>query len=328
MDIKRVFSAALALSLTATLAPAALAVEVETEPADLQPLIAPGPQVDMPRVEVPAPGGGYAVSITVNGKPVESFDFDREVPGWGSQKVTWQVKDLSPAPAGYVPIRAVAQADHGSSYWNKEGNESWFNLSGCQITVSFEDLSVMVDDEKLEGVSAVLEDGVTYLPVSVLDGLEGFEVVDNSADGAESYEITTPNGTPMMKLAWQLMETGGIGYGMKTTAEDFETYQKENTGFSADFFTESVLFTPMMTTPDTLVLGKVAEGKLDELKDSMEAYRKIQEGTFSWYLSGNLPKVENAQVAVEGDWFLFIIAENAEAAVEEFHTAVKAMEEA
>lgn len=322
MNLKRITSAALALTMTAALAPMALA---EDAPGLL---IAPAPDGDsaMPQVEVASPGGGYNTLVFINGEALESFDFDRDVPGWGSQSVTWQLKELAPAPAGYVPMRAVAQADHGSSFWYEEENQSWFNLGDNQINVYFDDMSVTVNDEPVEGVSAVLASGVTYLPVSIFDSLEGYSVADNSADGVESYDISTPNGTPTMKLAYKLMEIAEMGFGMQTTPAELEEFYGESMGFKAEYMTEGVIFLPMMTTPDTLVLGKAAEGKVDTLKECMESFRKSQEETFTWYLSHNLPKVENAQFVTEGDWFMFLIGENVDEAVEAFRAAVAEME--
>ena len=335
MNLKRLTSTGLALVMAASLVPAALAAELPEgwTPADgardMAPtsdlLIAPAP-TDMPQAEVPAPNGGYSTVITVNGKALESFDFDREVPGWGSQTVTWKISELDTVPKGYVPMRAIAQADHGSSYWYAEENQSWFNMGEVQITVLFDDMSVTVNDEPVEGVKALLLNGVTYLPVSVIDGLEGYAVADTSADGVESYEITTPNGTPIMKLAYALMETAGIGMGMKSSPAELEEFYGESFGFKAEYMTEGVAFLPMMTTPDTLVLGKLAEGKEEALKESFEAFRKSQAETFEWYLSHNLPKVENAQFVTEGDWFMFLIGENADEAAEQFKAAVKDME--
>ena len=130
-----------------------------------------------------------------------------------------------------------------------------------------------------------------------------------------------------MKLAYELMDIAGLGHGMKSSMEDMETFNGENTGFKAEFVTEGVAFLPMMTSPDTLVMGKFAEGKEKDLEESFEAYRKQQEATFEWYLSHNLPKVENAKFVTSGDWFLFVIAENAEEAVAAFEAAVAEMGE-
>lgn len=324
MKLKRITSAGLALVMAASLAPMALAEEAEPTSGLL---IAPAPTSDMPQVEVAAPNGGYSTLISINGTALEAFDFDREVPGWGSQTVTWKISELDAVPAGYVPMRAIVQADHGSCYWSEGENQSWFSLGDDQITVLFDDLSVKVNDETVEGVSAVLRNGVTYLPVSIIDGLEGYSVADNSADGVESYEISTPNGTPVMKLAYELMEIAGIGMGMQSSPAELEEFYGETTGFKAEYMTEGVVFLPMMTSPDTLALGKVAEGHIDSLEECFEAYRKQQEETFSWYLSQNLPKVENAQFVTEGDWFMFLIGENADEAVEAFKAAVAELEE-
>ena len=131
-----------------------------------------------------------------------------------------------------------------------------------------------------------------------------------------------------MKLANAIRETAEMGMSMKQTAAELEEVWSETHGFKAEYVTEGVFFLGMMTTPDTLALGKVAEGKEEDLKAALESYRKSQEETFSWYLSQNLPKVENAQFVTEGEWFMFIIAENAEAAVEQFKTAVAEMDKA
>jgi len=320
MKLKRAACAATALALCAALAPAALADE------DLPLLISPAPQETSE--PLPTPGGGYETVITINGKPLEAFDFSHNIPGWGSETVTWKLTDLAPAPAGYVPMRAISQGDHGSCYWDQEGNQAWFNLGDYLITVSFTDMSVTVDDQPAEGIEAVAVSGVTYLPVSILNSLEGFEVVDNSADGKESYEIKTPNGTPLMALAYELMDAADIYGGSKTTAEDLEAFYGEAYGFKAEYVTECVGFMPMQTSPDTLILGKVAEGKTEELQAALEAYRQAQEDTFSWYLSHNLPKAENGKFVTSGEWFMFVIGEYADEAVTLFETSVKAMSEA
>ncbi len=295
MDLKRVSAAALALAMAAS-------------------------------VPAFAAGENYETVLSVNGTVLESFDFSREVEGWGSETVTRLMSELAAAPAGYVPMRAIAQADHGSCYWDKEGNQAWFQMSGHQIDVSFEDFSVTVNEQPVEGVSAVVLGGFTYLPVSVFEGLEGCSVADNSADGVESYEITTPNGTPLMKLAYEIADIGEMGAGMKSTPEDLELFQGEATGFKAEFMTEGVGFLPMMTSPDTVILGKAAEGKLEDLKAALEAYRKTQEETFSWYLSHNLPKVQDARFVTEGDWFLFYIGDYADDAVAAFQSGADALE--
>ncbi len=297
------------------------------EPEDEPTLpIAPAPGAGEEEVIVPPPCGGYATVISVNGKPMEDFSFSRSIPGWGSKTITWRIDELDTVPAGYVPMRAIAQADHGSAYWYQEENRSWFTLAGHHIDVYFDDLSIVVEDQPVEGVSALLINGVTYLPVSVIDGLEGCSVTDLSSDGVERYDISTPNGTPMMALAWELQELGPLSAGGSSSPETFEQFYGDATGFKAGYVTEFIAFTPMNTTPDTLILGKPAEGALEDIQAAMEAYRQIKEDTFSWYLGWNLPKVQDARFVTEGDWFLFYIGENADAVVEAFRAGVPGLE--
>ena len=47
----------------------------------------------------------------------------------------------------------------------------------------------------------------------------------------------------------------------KQTAAELEEVWSETHGFKAEYVTEGVFFLGMMTTPDTLALGKVAEGR-------------------------------------------------------------------
>ena len=321
MNLKRLSAAALALALTASLTQGALAAE--EEPGAFTPL--KETVSAMPEVNVPAPGGGYATVITVNGKPVETYSFERSVPGWGSTTVEWALQDLPAVPQGYVPMRAVAQADGGSAYWSAEQNRSWFKLWDTFVYANYEDLLVTVGEEQVEGASVILTEGVTYLPVSVIGQVAGYTVTDLSADGVERYDIATPNGTPLMKLANELKEVSGFGFGMRKTPEQMEEIYGESLGFRADMVTEAVFFTSVNTRPDALMVGRAAPGQEKALEEAMEAYRQIQESTFSWYLAQNLPKVENAKFVISGDWFLFLIAENADEAVKAFETAVEAM---
>ena len=79
----------------------------------------------------------------------------------------------------------------------------------------------------------------------------------------------------------------------------------------------------LMGDPD---MKELAQEEFQQAKADLEAYRKSQEDTFSWYLAQHLPKVQAAQVAVSGDWVLFVIGENAGAAVELFQTSAAGLE--
>ena len=302
MNFKRLSTAALALALTASLVPASLAAERPEgwTPADG----ARGPVLisSNPNAE------SYNKVITINGEALESYDYDREVPGWGSETVSVQLSEIPNAPAGYIPLRAVLQADGGSAYWNAEDYTSSFYYEKEQIVTDFNDMTISVNDEKVKG-EALLIEGVTYVPATVLDLLTGVTVTDNSTDEGESYAITTPNGAPLMKLAASILETANMGRGMKSSPAELVEYYGETHGFTSEQITEGV-------------------GQEESLKAAFESYRKQQEDTFSWYLSQNLPKVENAQFVTEGEWFLFLIGENAEEAVKVFQEGVKTLEEA
>ena len=320
MNLKRISAAALATVLTATMMPAAMAAD---RPAGWTPADgARGPML----ISGNPTAGNFDKVISVNGKVLESYEFSREIPGWGSEQVTVQLNEIPNVPTGYIPLRAVLQADGGSAYWEEESYTSTFYYGADMILTDFNDMSISVNDEKVEGQALLLE-GITFVPTTVLGLLDGVTVTDNTSDAGESYEIATPNGTPLMKLAKSIQETAGMGAGMKSTPAELEEFYGEALGFKAEYMTEGVVFLPMMISPDTLAIGKAAEGKIDALKECFEAFRKTQEETFSWYLSDNLPKVENAQFVTEGEWFMFLIGENVDEAVKTFHEAVKAMEE-
>ena len=175
-----------------------------------------------------------------------------------------------------------------------------------------------INDEPAAGVTAQVVNGVTFLPVSVLEGLEGITV----EEGEASLTITTPNNDPLVQLAYAVADAGNVTYGMKADQESLSMY-----GIDGENFETVAGFFPMITSPDTVIIGKVAEGKLDTVTEQLEAYRQQQHDTFSWYLSQNLPKVENAKTITSGDYLLFVIGENPDAAVETFEAGVAALAE-
>ena len=82
----------------------------------------------------------------------------------------------------------------------------------------------------------------------------------------------------------------------------------------------------MMTSPDTVLIGKLTDGREAQARADLEEYRQQQEDTFSWYLSQNLPKVQEAQTVVQDGWLLFVIGEDADAAVQTFRDGVAGLE--
>ena len=245
---------------------------------------------------------GYATPITLNGEAVDTAG-------------------IPAAVDTLIPLRLIAEADHGSVYWDAEGNESWFTFGDDRITVSFADNSVTLNDEAVENMTATVVNGVTFLPLQIINRLgEGYSAMVNE-DGAAGITITTPNNDPMVKAAYDIMEQSGIAFGMRMDADALtETYQ-----IPADQFEQVFGFFPMITNPDTLILGKLKDGAdVDAVKQALEAYRQQQEDTFSWYLSQNLPKVQDARLVVEDHYVLFLIGENADAGEAAFHAFVEA----
>ena len=221
-----------------------------------------------------------------------------------------------------LPLRLLAEADHGSAYWDEENNESWFYFGDNQITVKFADNSVWVDDEQVKS-QAYVTGGVTFVEAGVLEMLEGY-TAEQAEDGS-SITITTPNNDPMVKAAYQIMEDSGMAYAMRTEGSEAEQAFQLPEGS----FEQVIAFTSMNTTPDTLVIGKLAEGADEEaVKAALDAHRQAQHDTFSWYLSQNLPKVEDARILVENGYAFYLIAENADAGEAAFHAFVEAQTQA
>ena len=221
-----------------------------------------------------------------------------------------------------LPLRLLAEADHGSAYWDEENNESWFYFGDNRITVKFADNSVWVDDEQVKS-QAYVTGGVTFVEAGVLEMLEGY-TAEQAEDGS-SITITTPNNDPMVKAAYQIMEDSGMAYAMRTEGSDAEQAFQLPEGS----FEQVIAFTSMNTTPDTLVIGKLAEGADEEaVKAALDAHRQAQHDTFSWYLSQNLPKVEDARILVENGYAFYLIAENADAGEAAFHAFVEAQTQA
>ena len=224
-----------------------------------------------------------------------------------------------------LPLRLLAEADHGSAYWDEENNESWFYFGDNRIVVSFSDNSVTVNDAPVEVDGVAVVGGVTFVSADVFDGWEGYTVNLNPELDVNRIDITTPNNDPMVKAAYQIMEDSGMAYAMRTEGSEAEQAFQLPEGS----FEQVIAFTSMNTTPDTLVLGKLAEGADEEaVKAALDAHRQAQHDTFSWYLSQNLPKAEDARILVENGYAFYLIAENADAGEAAFHAYVEAQTQA
>ena len=252
-------------------------------------------------------GTGYGTALVLNG---ETLDLTG-IPGVEGGTL--------------LPLRLLAEADHGSAYWDEENNESWFYFGDNRIVVSFSDNSVTVNDAPVEVDGVAVVGGVTFVSADVFDGWEGYTVNLNPELDVNRIDITTPNNDPMVKAAYQIMEDSGMAYAMRTEGSEAEQAFQLPEGS----FEQVIAFTSMNTTPDTLVLGKLAEGADEEaVKAALDAHRQAQHDTFSWYLSQNLPKVEDARILVENGYAFYLIAENADAGEAAFTAFVEAQTQA
>ena len=276
--MKKLGTAALALTLAGAMTLPAFAAE------DLPLLISENPNA-------------YATAITLNGEALDTTS----IPAASRN-------DL-------LPLRLVAEADHGSAYWDQENNEGWFNFGGDKITVQFEANTILVNDVAVN-TTAEVHDGVTYVPAAVLEGMEGFTVAVED----DSVTITTPNNDPMVKLAYSIMDNSQM-FGSRYD----EDMLKEFYQFPVDQFEQIVAFFPMITSPDTIIVGKLVENADEKaVTDALEAYRQSQEDTFSWYLGQHLPKVQDARTVIEDGYVFFFIGENADEAEQMFQDFVAA----
>ena len=259
-------------------------------------------------VLISAPVDGYTTQITLNGETVDTAG----IPAASADTM--------------LPLRLVAESDHGSAYWDEENNEGWFYFGDNRIVVKFADNSVWINDEQVKSTAYVTA-GVTFVESGVLAMLEGYTVewADPTAGGFQAVSVTTPNNDPMVKLAYEIQETCSMAYAMRTEGSEAEQAFQLPEGS----FEQVIAFTSMNTTPDTLVIGKLAEGADEEaVKAALDAHRQAQHDTFSWYLSQNLPKVEDARILVENGYAFYLIAENADAGEAAFHAYVEAQTQA
>ena len=139
--MKKLGTLALTLTLTGAMALPALAAEE-------------------PELVIAPADTGYGQTIVLNG---ETLDLTG-IPGVSGEEL--------------LPLRLLAEADHGSAYWDEENNESWFTFGDNRITVKFADNSVWLDDQQVKSTAQVA-DGITFVEAGVLSMLEGYTVDRN-----------------------------------------------------------------------------------------------------------------------------------------------------
>ena len=192
------------------------------------------------------------------------------------------------------------------AYMAQTLDEEWNRMRGMEIQ-SVGIASISYDEESQELINmrnkgAMMGDPSVregYVQSSVAEGLKA--AGSNSAGSMAGFM--------------------GMGFGMQADEQTLtDAY-----GVPAGSFEQVTAFFPMITSPDTVIIGKLAEGADQAaVEAALETYRQGQEDTFSWYLTQNLPKVQDARLVVENGWLLFLIADNADAGVEAFQAFVEA----
>ena len=262
--MKRVLSAAAALTLTLSLGASALA---------------------------------YSGTITLNGTKLDTAK-------------------LPDAPAGSViPLRAVAEADYGFADWYADENRSFFSLDGNSIYVDCATGAIELNGETLSNMKATFVQGVTFVPASLLGKLEGCSAQVKGSD----VTITTPNGDVLVRLARSIISEVGMAATMKLDAAGMA----EMYNIPSDCFTEAVGFFPMMVSADTVVIGKVADGKMADAKAALEDQRALTQQNFEQYLPEPLERAKNGQVVTSGDYIMLIISGDNDTAIQMFQDGVK-----
>lgn len=289
-------------------------------------LSAPAFAVERPEGWTPADGARVAVEpISAELPEVEDVPAITALPILFLDGEQVDVSGIPGAPLGYMPMRLLCEASGGSAEWYAEDNQSLFFFDENSIIVDFKEMTVKVGagGEALEGVAPYLDPaGYTFLPVSVLDGLETVTVNDNPLLSVYRYDITTSASDPMVKLVKSILEAVESGARMKHTPAEMEEYL----GIRQENFTSIVGYFPMMINADTVVVGQVAQGKLDAAKADLEAQKQTTIRNFEHYLQGPYEMAQKGQVVVapDGEHIMLIISGDNDKAIELFNAAYPA----
>ena len=223
---------------------------------------------------------------------------------------------LPDAPTGAViPLRAVVEADYGFVDWYADENRAFFSLDGNSIYVDGSTGAIELNGETLSNMKATFVQGVTFVPASLLGKLEGCSAQVKGSD----VTVTTPNGDDLVRLARSIISEVGMAATMKLDAAGMA----ESYNIPSDCFTEAVGFFPMMVSADTVVIGKVADGKMADAKAALEAQRALTQQNFEQYLPEPLERAKNGQIVTSGDYIMLIISGDNDTAIRLFQEGVK-----
>ena len=245
-----------------------------------------------------AASGGYAGRVTLNGAALDTAGLP-----------------AAPTGAVYLPLRTVAEADYGFASWYADENRSYFSLDANDVYVDCGTGAIEVNGETISGMTAAFVQGVTYVPVGLMNRLEGYSAAVTDSD----ITITSPNGEPLTRLARSIIAGIDMGATMKQDAAGMEEFY----GVPAGCFTEAVGFFPMMISADTVVIGRVAEGQMEAAQAALEEVRANTERGFENYLPEPLERAKNGRVATSGDYIMLIISADNDTAIELFQAGVE-----
>ena len=232
--------------------------------------------------------GGYAGSITINGTALDTSGLP-----------------AASAPYTAVPLRSVAESDYGYAAWYPEEGRSFFSLDGNSIYVDCATGAIELNGEAQTGMTASFTQGVTFVPVELLNHLEGYTATVQDSRIA----IVTPNGEALTKLARQIIAKIELGASNKPAESELKEYY----GLDTARFDEVAAFFPMM----------IKSGEMDAVKKELEAVRARTQQSFEQYLPEPLERAKNGRVVTSGDYVMLIISGDNDTAIQMFRDGVK-----
>lgn len=283
---------------------------------------------DLPEGWTPADGArtGEDAPLLIAPAP-ETVDAPISLPILVLDGETVDTTGIPTAPLGYVPMRLLSEANGGSAEWYSEDNQALFFFDENSVIVDFTEMSVRIGagSDPMEGVKPYLDPaGYTFLPVSVLSAIETVSVNENPEMDVYRFDITTSASDPDKKVVLSIMEAVELGARMKSTPEEMDEYM----GIHQENFTKVIGYFPMMINADTIVIGQVAEGKMDAAKEDLEARKQTTIQSFENYLPDPLEMAKNGQIVVapDGSHIMLIISGDNDKAIEMFNAAYPAAE--